>query len=346
MDPLGPVPLDELTLTVVVDNLTDTLSTVDPEVPQTPEVFRLLGRVAPHDLIDGYHGFEPWEHHCVACHGLSVVAEGRVGDERHAVLFDAGPYGDVWIDNAHRLGVDLSAVETVFLSHWHWDHSGALPAAVDAIAEARRVAGHPDPVVVDLHPDRPDQRGIKLGEDTLVLLSPEPTLDDLAEAGGRVELHAESHLVAGGFFLGSGEIERRTSYETGLAGHHSIRAGVATPDPLILDERFLAAEVRGRGITVLSACSHAGIVNACLAAMDQLPDRPVDVVLGGYHLAGPGMEERIDDTVRDLVELVDPAVVAPGHCTGWRARTALAGRFAPHNYGPSSVGSTYRLTAR
>jgi 7,8-dihydropterin-6-yl-methyl-4-(beta-D-ribofuranosyl)aminobenzene 5'-phosphate synthase len=56
-----------------------------------------------------------------------------------------------------------------------------------------------------------------------------------------------------------------------LAGHHSLRGGRAEPDPLILDERFVAAIVRGRGITVLSACSHAGVVNACLAAQRQFP---------------------------------------------------------------------------
>ena len=53
-------------------------------------------------------------------------------------------------------------------------------------------------------------------------------------------------------------------------------------DPLILDERFLAAQVRGRGVTVLSACSHAGVVNACLGAKHLFPDVPVDVVLVGY----------------------------------------------------------------
>ena len=340
-----PIELDELVLTVVVDNLTDTLSTVDPDVPQTPELIGHLGRHAPHDRVDGHHGFEPWEHHCVACHGFSVVAEARVGDERRSVLFDAGPYGDVWVDNARRLGVDLSNIEAVFLSHWHWDHSGALPTAVQAIAEARQVAGLDHPVVVDVHPDRPDQRGNKVGDDTLVLLPPEPSVDQLREAGGRIETNADPHPVAGGHFLGSGAIERRTSYETGLVGHHSVRDGVATPDPLIMDERFLAATVRGRGITVLSACSHAGIVNACLAAKELMPDRPVDIVLGGYHLAGRGMEERIEATVDDLAELIDPAIVAPAHCTGWRARTALAARFAPGRYGPSSVGSTYRLVA-
>jgi 7,8-dihydropterin-6-yl-methyl-4-(beta-D-ribofuranosyl)aminobenzene 5'-phosphate synthase len=79
--------------------------------------------------------------------------------------------------------------------------------------------------------------------------------------------------------------------------------------------------------------------------MALFPDAPVDVVLGGYHLAGGAMEPRIDDTVRDLSQRVDPRIVAPGHCTGWRAKAALAAEFAPGRYGPSVVGTRYVLRA-
>jgi 7,8-dihydropterin-6-yl-methyl-4-(beta-D-ribofuranosyl)aminobenzene 5'-phosphate synthase len=103
--------------------------------------------------------------------------------------------------------------------------------------------------------------------------------------------------------------------------------------------------VRGRGVSVLSACSHAGVVNACLGAQASFRGLPVDVVLGGYHLAGKAMETRIDATVRDLQARIAPRVVAPGHCTGWRAKTALAQAFAPARYGPSAVGALYVLTA-
>ena len=116
--------------------------------------------------------------------------------------------------------------------------------------------------------------------------------------------------MCGGLVLAGGEIERVTEYETGLAGHHSTSNGVLVADPLILDERYLAAEVAGRGVTILSACSHAGVVNACLDAESGFRSC-VDVVLGGYHLAGPGMEDRIGDTVRDLVMLIEPASSPP-----------------------------------
>jgi hypothetical protein len=59
-----------------------------------------------------------------------------------------------------------------------------------------------------------------------------------------------------------------TDYETGLVGHHTFRGDVMEPDPLIMDERFVAAHVRGRGITVLSACSHAGV---CMALRQKVP---------------------------------------------------------------------------
>jgi len=339
---LRSVLLDELVMTVVVDNETDTLSSVDVDVPQEPEMLSLLERLTPsrrgaHDLVSVF------DHLCVACHGLSVLVTARVGDRRRSVLFDVGPYGDVWVQNAARLGIDLAEIETVFLSHWHWDHSGGLPVAVAAISDARRRVGLGAPVV-DVHPDRPDQRALTSRSGTLVSLPPEPTFDAIRDAGGRVEVHDEPHLLADGLLFASGAIPRRTAYETGLEGHHTIRGDEVTPDPLIMDERFLALEVAGRGVSVLSACSHAGIVNACLAAADVFPGAPIDVVLGGYHLAGAAMEQRIAATVEDLDSRVSPRVVAPAHCTGWRAKAALAARFAPGRYAPSSVGCRYRLT--
>ena len=114
---------------------------------------------------------------------------------------------------------------------------------------------------------------------------------------------------------------------------------------MILDERFLAARVRSRGVSVLSSCSHAGVVNAALGALGAFGGEPIDVILGGYHLAGEGMEPRIEPTVHDLANRVRPRVVAPAHCTGWRAKAALAHKFAPGNYGPSVVGSLYALRA-
>ncbi|HYG70429.1 MAG TPA: MBL fold metallo-hydrolase [Anaeromyxobacteraceae bacterium] len=337
--------LDECRILVIVDNETDTLSSVDDGVPQVPELAGHVERTPARRTADGRESREAFEHLCVACHGFSALVTARRGETWRTVLFDVGPSADVWLANARKLAVELAAIDAVFLSHWHFDHSGALPEVVAAVARARREARRPAPVV-DVHPERPDQRGLMMPNGLIVLLPPEPTLAGIGDAGGAVELHAEAHLVGGGFFLGSGEIERTTSYETGLPGHHSIRGGVCAPDPLIEDERYLAARVRGRGVTVLSACSHAGVVNASLDARRAFGGAAVDVVLGGYHLAGRAMESRIAPTVSDLGAQVRPSLVAPGHCTGWRAKAALAAAFAPGRYGPSVVGTSYALHGR
>jgi 7,8-dihydropterin-6-yl-methyl-4-(beta-D-ribofuranosyl)aminobenzene 5'-phosphate synthase len=281
---------------------------------------------------------------CCACHGLSVLITGRRDHEARSMLFDVGPYPDLWLDNARRLGIDLSRIEHIFLSHWHFDHSGGFPEVIAAVSAARSKAGLPAPIV-DLHPNRPDQRGILLPSGLMIMLPMEPTFDALARAGGETVTSADPHPLCSGFFFGSGAIDRVTAYETGLVGHHSFRGEAGEADPLIMDERFVAACVRGRGVTVLSACSHAGIVNASLSAKKQFAGFPVDVVLGGYHLAGKAMEPRIEATVRDLVSLIEPRVVAPGHCTGWRAKASLAHAFAPGRYAPSVVGALYRLSA-
>jgi 7,8-dihydropterin-6-yl-methyl-4-(beta-D-ribofuranosyl)aminobenzene 5'-phosphate synthase len=112
-----------------------------------------------------------------------------------------------------------------------------------------------------------------------------------------------------------------------------------------MHEHYVAACVLGRGVSVLSACSHAGVVNACLGAMNHFPDTPIDIVLGGYHLAGKAMEQRIEPTVRDLEARINPRLAPPGHCTGWRAKAKLANTFARGRYAPSVVGTRYRLSA-
>ena len=340
--PDGVVELDELDILVVVDNETDTLSSVDDGVPQIPEVVHVAARRPPVREYDGHECKTVLDQLCCACHGLSVLITGRRDGTEHVMLFDVGPYPDLWLDNAQRLDVDLSKIECVFLSHWHFDHSGGFPEVVAAITDARTAAGLAPPLV-DLHPNRPDQRGFLVPSGEIFMLPEEPTFDDIEQAGAEVVTHDIPHALCDGFFFASGAIERVTEYETGFVGHHSFYGEDGESDPLIMDERFIAACVRDRGVSVFSACSHAGVVNACLSAKEQFPDTPVDVVLGGYHLAGKAMEARIEPTVRDLKARIEPRLVAPGHCTGWRAKARLADTFSPGRFGPSVVGTMYRL---
>jgi len=96
---------------------------------------------------------------------------------------------------------------------------------------------------------------------------------------------------------------------------------------------------RGRRLVVVTGCGHAGVVNTLRYARRLTGIDQVHAVIGGFHLATPAFEPIIWPTVEALSEL-GPQVVAPAHCTGWRATHALAAAF-PDAFIPGSVGTKY-----
>ncbi|MBP6368765.1 MAG: MBL fold metallo-hydrolase, partial [Burkholderiales bacterium] len=91
---------------------------------------------------------------------------------------------------------------------------------------------------------------------------------------------------------------------------------------------------------VFTACSHAGVVNVMLDARERFPGSPLFGVMGGFHLSGAN--ERIIPQTVEALRAFPLTVVAPGHCTGWRATSALAATFGDA-VAPSAVGKTYRF---
>ena len=78
--------------------------------------------------------------------------------------------------------------------------------------------------------------------------------------------------------------------------------------------------LRTRGQVVFTACSHAGVVNVLMHARDVIPEVELYGVVGGLHLSG-ATEKIMPQTVADLRQF-DLQLIAPGHCTGWRALNA------------------------
>jgi 7,8-dihydropterin-6-yl-methyl-4-(beta-D-ribofuranosyl)aminobenzene 5'-phosphate synthase len=143
--------------------------------------------------------------------------------------------------------------------------------------------------------------------------------------------------------LVTGEVDRTTPFETGFPIHEALRDGTWAPDPLILDDQALIVHVAGKGLVVDTGCGHAGIVNICRYATRLTGVDTLHAVVGGFHLSGPLFEPVIGDTVEALAGL-DPDVLVPSHCTGWKATHALARRF-PDAFIQSSVGTTFVLEA-
>ena len=323
-DPLAPV--DRLTVQVVVDNVTDSLSTV----PQG--VMHETACLAEH----GMHEVSG-EALCCAHWGLSLAITVERAGQRRAVIFDGGPEDYAVERNAARLGVDFGTVEAIVLSHGHWDHAGGLPAALRAVVAARGPG-----VEFHVHPQMFRQRAFALPGGRVLPFKPIPQVADLEGLGARVVVSRQAQALLGGAVYLSGEIPRVTAYERGLPGHLCRGADGADwePDPLIVDERFLAVDVAGKGLVVFTACSHAGVVNVAHAARAAFPDRPLHALVGGFHLSGPGVEEIIPQTVEDLAGFGFGRIV-PGHCTGWRAVAALAARLGDQVVVPSAVGRRY-----
>lgn len=324
---LDVLAVDRLEVLVVVDNTTDSLSSTPKNV--IPEWTGLLtsGRMR---MVSG-RGI------CCAHHGLSLLITTHHGSDTHTLLFDAGPEDATFLRNAGILGIDFGAVEAVVLSHGHWDHAGGLVAAVKAVAGARG-AGTP----CFVHPGMFVERGNQRPSGEFFPFEPVPSPAQLTAAGARIVNTREPQVAAGGTFYISGEVPRVTGYETGLPGHmrRSADGKGWEPDPLIMDERFVSVHVKDKGQFIFSACSHAGLINVLKHARGLFPAVPLYGAMGGLHLSG-STEKIIPDTIRDL-QTFGLKLVAPGHCTGWRALTAMASVFGDE-LAPSAVGKKYLI---
>jgi 7,8-dihydropterin-6-yl-methyl-4-(beta-D-ribofuranosyl)aminobenzene 5'-phosphate synthase len=280
---------------------------------------------------------------CCAHHGLSLLITAFVGSEKRTLLFDAGPHRETFLRNAKILGVDLSEVEAVVLSHGHWDHAGGLVAAIEQISRGQgEGATGRKAVECYVHPGMFVERALQRPNGEVLPFELVPGVAELENAGAKVINTQEPQLIADGAFYLSGEIPRRTSYETGLPGHvrRSSDGQSWEPDPLIMDERFISVHVKDRGQVVFSACSHAGLVNVLLHAREVFSNVKLYGVAGGLHLSG-ATEKIIPQTVEDLRQF-DLQLIAAGHCTGWRALSAMAVTFGEELV-PLAVGKRYVL---
>jgi 7,8-dihydropterin-6-yl-methyl-4-(beta-D-ribofuranosyl)aminobenzene 5'-phosphate synthase len=328
-NPLNPV--DRVEILTVVDNVCDLL------LPSS-KVARRMGAAA----LEG-EGMPSLEAPLLALgravdapvaeHGLSFLVSVTSGDTRKNVLFDTGSSVHGLVHNLDVLGVDTGEIEAIVLSHGHFDHTTGLNGL------AQRLKG-PSPLFV--HPDAWLERRIAVpGREPFAL--PTTREDKVREAGfGVVETRGPSSLLDGNLLV-TGEIERTTDFERGLPVHQTLREGEWQPDPLVHDDQALVVDVRGKGLVVITGCGHAGVINTVRYAQQLTGVDRIHAVVGGFHLAGPVFEAIIEPTVEALCEIA-PDVVAPTHCTGWRATHALATAFGDR-FVPGSVGTLYFLEA-
>ena len=321
--------VDSLIVDVITDNVSDTYASKPAFA--TSEMANILKAGARE--ISG-------ETLLVANLGYGLRLRSWVGATQHTLLFDTGTEGTAFLRNCRNLAIDLGEVEEIAVTHGHWDHMGALPAALGAIA-ARRGRNS---VAVHVNPDMFNERGVLLQDGTIFPAARVPTPVQMEQQGARVVNDGKARTLLDGHFHYSGEIPRVSAFEKGREDHLCRRDNSEEwrPDPFLMDERMLIVNVRDLGLVVFSACSHAGIVNVCTEAKRLFPDTPIHTVMGGLHLGGV-MERLIPQTVEAL-EPFDIGYFITGHCTGWRALHALANAYGDR-VSQSAVGTTYTFDA-
>ncbi len=253
----------------------------------------------------------------IAEHGLSFWIEHN----NHHILFDTGQ-GFCLKHNTGILNIPLADADAIVLSHGHFDHTGGLPDALEAIHDPR----------VFLHPGAMMPRYICRPSEPVRAIGIPRQASEMLEENATLVLIRQPKEVCCGIFV-TGSIPRKTDFEDS-GGPFFFDEACQEPDTFP-DDQSLYFETSA-GTVVVLGCAHAGIVNTLMYILELTQGRPIHAIIGGTHLVAAG-EERMCRTL-DYLRGLGMQRLHTAHCTGFVAMTRLYGAF-PEQYAPCPVGT-------
>jgi 7,8-dihydropterin-6-yl-methyl-4-(beta-D-ribofuranosyl)aminobenzene 5'-phosphate synthase len=267
------------------------------QAAQTPERIRTLKVTVLSTMLAELRSFGEW--------GFAALIEA--GD--HRLLFDTGSHPDTVLRNARELGVDLSGIEEVILSHNHYDHTAGLVTLRRELAKSSPSAlsrAHVGRGILWERPgDKPEESFVTIGKAYEAL-------------GGRFVEHAGPAEIHPGIWL-TGPVprvhpEKNWSMPGSSVGRVRTPEGLA--DDMIPEDQSLVIDT-DEGLVVVSGCGHAGIINTLEYSRKVVRDTEIHAALGGFHLFRAG-EDVLGWTGGMLHELGLENLVG-AHCTGIEA---------------------------
>jgi len=248
-------------------------------------------------------------------HGVSFLLMAERDGVAKNVLVDVGQNPAALLENMNRMKISLSCIDAVVLTHCHYDHTQGLAKVVKEIGKKDLpVIAHPDIFRLNFITD-PYLRhvGVMDGDKKA----------DIEASGGALYMTRDPLEITPGLIT-TGEIERVTDFEEVGIKLFTIENGKVRGD-LMLDDISIVSNIKGKGVVIVTGCSHAGIVNITRQAIKLTGTEKIHGIIGGFHLI-EAPEIRIKKTARMLKEF-NPDWIYAGHCTGFRAQVELYNTF-------------------
>ena len=254
--------------------------------------------------------------------GLAMHAQSHRGSEERNVLVDFGYTPEVLLNNLAILKIDPAAFDALVLSHGHYDHFGGMVGFLAANKDTLKqkipfYVGGEDVFCIRRNAGGQfgalDRRAI-LDADLMLMSSEGPAVvADHAFTSGRIgQTSFEKPLLPTreivGIFDGFGCFPDKMP--------SAKNTGDYIPDDF--DHEIATTYlVKGKGLVVLTSCSHRGVINAVKQAQEVSGVDKVHAVIGGFHIVPPLGDDYIRQTIAAFQE-INPDILIPAHCTGDR----------------------------